>query len=140
MDGALVGTSSRWLFFASVFRKPVGALESLGNLKVDIFLFIKEFIETWNWDSLILKILKKPKPEVMTKSKNCPTQVITSIAQLWLHDQFWFEFQFLKLKLTIIGSSRIISRIGSTILEGVKDCHKNQFHNSYGPLGQVQFF
>jgi hypothetical protein len=49
----------------------------------------KKFIETWNWDSLILKILKKPKPEVMTKSKNCPTQVITSIAQLWSHDRFW---------------------------------------------------
>ncbi len=30
------------------------------------------------------------KPEVMTKSKNCATQVITSIAQLWFHDRFWF--------------------------------------------------
>ncbi len=45
MDGALVGASSLWLFFASVFRKPVGALESLGNLKVAIVLFIKKLLK-----------------------------------------------------------------------------------------------
>jgi hypothetical protein len=45
MDGALVGASSLWLFFASVFRKPVGALDSLGNLTVDIVLFIKNLLK-----------------------------------------------------------------------------------------------
>jgi hypothetical protein len=45
MDGALVGANSLWQFFASVFRKPIGALESLGNLKVDIVLFIQNLLK-----------------------------------------------------------------------------------------------
>jgi hypothetical protein len=51
----------------------------------------------------------------------------------------WFN-NFWRCETDYSWEFKNISRIGSTIFEGVKYCHKNQFHNFYGPLGPFQFF
>ncbi len=39
----------------------------------------------------------------------------------------------------VLGDLKIVARTNFTIVGGVKNHHKNQFNNSYNPLGGFQF-